>query len=97
LRGVRIVLSTKRMRHTDDAPLAIWWAGDESILELDSTRRPLVDALVGDASRAPIWLTMFELTVDEAAAPRDPRFTDVELPPVRVPDDLQDIVTSYSE
>ena len=59
-------------------------------------RIPLVDALVHDASRAPIWLTMFEFTFDEDAAPRDPRCRGVELPPVRVPEDLQELVTSYS-
>ena len=97
--GMSIILATKRMRSGDfDAPLAAWWPSDEQILELDSTHRPLLHALVSHPWRAPIWLTAFEIEVGEPVGVQD-RAELVGEPgvtPIVVLPELQETVSSHS-
>lgn len=97
--GVSLVLATKRTRSGDfDAPLAAWWPNDEQLLELDSTHRPLLDALVRHPSRAPIWLTAFEIDVGAPVGVQDCAglIGAPDVAPIVVPPGLQETMSSHS-
>ena len=97
--GVRIVLSTRRLRSNSLAPLAAWWPDDGQLLSLDSTLRPLVDAFLSDPSRAPIWLTAFDVGIAGEVGVADPRYHAghaAPVSPIVVSSALQEAVTTYS-
>jgi len=100
--GVRIVVETRRASSGagSRAPMAVWWADDEQVLGLDSTHRPLVDALVSSTSRAPIWLTAFDVEVAGLENARDPEPSLLAEEPVDVPvvvlPEVQEAITMRS-
>jgi hypothetical protein len=95
--GIAIELSTKRAPSAAATPLAAWWPSDAQLLALDTTRRPLIDALVSNGWRAPIWLTAFNVALEEPIGVRDldSPLEDRVLPIVVSPD-LQAMVDSRS-
>lgn len=98
--GIRIVLATKRSSSVGDfrSPLAAWWTNDLQLLALDTTQRSTLLAFLSNPSRAPIWLTAFDLDVGRpvgvqeqpgSVVASDPR-------PIVVSEDLQEIVRQVS-
>lgn len=102
IEDVKIVLATARVTEPPGsfkAPLAAWWPGDDRLLAVDSSHRPMLDALVSQTYRAPIWLTAFNVEVGEPIGVRDPDTGLIGTPridPIVVSDELQELVGSGS-
>jgi hypothetical protein len=99
--GITIALATPRVEsfRSFELPLAAWWPGDDRLLDLDSGHRPLLDALVAQPSRAPVWLTAFHVDVGAAVGVRDVRdliSEDPAVTPIVVSDGVQNLVSSHS-
>lgn len=99
--GVRIVLVTKRSRSTAGdfgSPLAAWWTSDLQLLELDTTERSSLLAFLSNPSRAPIWLTTFEIDVGQPVGVQDRPGSIVasDPQPIVVTAELQEVVRQHS-
>ena len=92
------------LEHDGSSPAAfakrtLEWARDGRLLELDSGHRPLLDALVSQPWSAPVWLTAFGVDIGVPVGVRDQADILSHEPravPIRVPDELQDLVTRHS-
>jgi len=99
--GVEIVVQTERMSPRPGnfrAPLAAWWVDDFQLLHLDTAHRPLLDALISETHRAPIWLTAFDIESPEPIGVRDPNTgfagQQTRVIPIVVSDELQAMTRS---
>jgi hypothetical protein len=97
--GVEIVLATARsqpVRGSDKTPTAAWWPDDNQLLAIDSTHLPLLNAYVSSRTRAPIWLTAFDLDCDDVDPFDSSTSSRHDVSPIEVSGELQEMVVSRS-
>lgn len=84
-----IHLATKRAPAAGswNAPVAAWWPDDTQLLNLDTTQRPFVCALVSSVDRAPIWVAELARVVNDS---------DIANASIDVPEALQEVVAAHS-
>lgn len=97
-----VVLDTPRMRTSaasSGMPVAVWWGSDDRLLDLESRRPPILAAFLSATSRAPIWLTAYNVDPGAKVGVEVPGSGIVGEPgvtPIAVDAELQEQVDAYS-